>query len=137
MHEMALADGILSVVLEASEGNAVRRVHLKIGKLQHVTQESLQFSYQLLAEDTSAADAILELDPIDIIVRCNHCQMEQKAVAIPFVCSSCRSFDLKVLQGDEVVIDFVELQNGTVLQKPGIFDMEPIHEHNREHHGHD
>jgi len=135
MHEMALADGILSVVLEAAGEHPVRRVRLKIGKLQHVTQESLQFSYQLLAEDTTAADATLELDSIDILLSCNSCSKEQVALSVPFVCSKCGSFDLKILQGDEVVVELIELQDGTVLQKPGTFDMEPLNQHNREHHG--
>ena len=53
MHEMALAEGILSVVLDASGGANVRKVDLQVGALQLVVPESLRFSF---AEAIEAQD---------------------------------------------------------------------------------
>jgi|SRR5215472_7511026 len=57
MHEMALAEGILEVVLDAARGRNVARIGLQVGRLQMVVPESLRFSYELVAEGTTGAGA--------------------------------------------------------------------------------
>ena len=64
MHEMALAEGILGVALDVGEGRPVKRIQLRIGALQHVTPDSLRFCFQLVAENTPAASAVLDLEPL-------------------------------------------------------------------------
>jgi hydrogenase nickel incorporation protein HypA/HybF len=61
MHEVALAQGILDVVLDVADGREVRTVRVRAGELQAVTEDSLQFCFQLVAQDTLAAAARLEL----------------------------------------------------------------------------
>lgn len=54
MHEMGFAEGILAVALDAADGRKVRRIQLQVGKLHQVVGDSLQFSFELLATETSA-----------------------------------------------------------------------------------
>jgi hypothetical protein len=64
MHEIALAQGILDVVLDVADGHGVTTVRVRAGELQAVTRDSLQFCFEMVARDTSAAAAHLELDII-------------------------------------------------------------------------
>jgi hydrogenase nickel incorporation protein HypA/HybF len=64
VHEVAIAQGILDVVLDVTDGAAVRTVRIRAGELQAVTQDSLQFCFQMVAQDTPAASARLEVDII-------------------------------------------------------------------------
>jgi hydrogenase nickel incorporation protein HypA/HybF len=64
MHEVALAQGILDVVLEVAAGHEVRTVRVRAGELQAVTQDSLQFCFEMVALETTAAAARLEVEVI-------------------------------------------------------------------------
>ena len=61
MHEGALVEGVLAVVVEAAAGQPVRRVKLHAGSAQHLTPESLELYWRLLAEDTVAARSDVQL----------------------------------------------------------------------------
>ena len=112
MHEMALAEGILGVALDVGEGRPVKRIQLRIGALQHVTPDSLRFCFQLVAENTPAASAVLDLEPLPARLRCRRCRAESLVEAAPFQCRSCGAFDVDVAGGDELLVDAIELDDG-------------------------
>jgi Zn finger protein HypA/HybF involved in hydrogenase expression len=62
MHEVALAQGILDVVLEVADGRQVQTVRVRAGELLAVSDDSLQFCFELVAQDTLAAAARLEVE---------------------------------------------------------------------------
>jgi hydrogenase nickel incorporation protein HypA/HybF len=112
MHEMALAEGILKVVLDAAEDHKVRRVRLQVGRLQMVAPDSLRFSFELVAEGTVAAGAALEMVETPARLRCGQCGAESELDLPPFNCRHCGASDIEVISGDEVMVDSVELENG-------------------------
>ena len=137
MHEMALAEGILGVVLDAAAGQQVRRVRLRIGTLQRVVPDSLQFSFQLVADGTPAAEAILELEELPARLRCKPCAAVSEFRAPPFQCRQCGAHDVEIVSGDEVLVDGVELDSGW-RYRPGAPEGEAVavdvsEEHLREH----
>lgn len=69
MHEVALAQGILDVVLDVAAGRQVQTVRVRAGELLAVSEDSLQFCFELVAQDTLAAAARLqvELTPDDAL----------------------------------------------------------------------
>jgi Zn finger protein HypA/HybF involved in hydrogenase expression len=62
MHEVAIAQAILDVVLDIASGQPVRTVRVRAGELQAVTQASLQTCFEMVAMDTPAATAQLEVE---------------------------------------------------------------------------
>lgn len=60
MHELAICEGILDVVLEAAGDRQVRRVAVAIGPEWAVSRESFDQSFAVAAQDTPAAGAIVE-----------------------------------------------------------------------------
>jgi hydrogenase nickel incorporation protein HypA/HybF len=61
MHELAYAEGILGVALDVADGAPVRCVQVRVGDLHAIVPDSLQFCFSLVAEDTAAADARLDV----------------------------------------------------------------------------
>lgn len=61
MHEVAMAQGILDVVLDIAGDQQTRTVRVTAGELLAVTEDSLQFCFQMVAQDTPAAAARLEV----------------------------------------------------------------------------
>src|SRR5689334_13498616 len=112
MHEMALAEGILSVALDVAAGESVRRIRLRIGALQHVTQDALGFCFQLAAEGTPAAEATLEVEQTPARVRCSRCGEVTVFEDALFVCRACGATGVTIDSGDEVLVDAIELDSG-------------------------
>ncbi len=59
MHEMGLAQGIFSTVTEMAGERAVTRIVVRVGQEQRIAPDSLEFSFQLLAEGTQCEGADL------------------------------------------------------------------------------
>jgi len=133
MHEVALAKSILQVVLEAAEGERVTSVRVQVGKLQTVVPDSLEFSFQLVAADTSAAGAALELEEIPARLRCRQCGAESDIDLPPFYCRQCAASDVEVISGDAVLVDAVELESGEIIGRRTVSADEILQEHIREH----
>jgi len=65
MHELGISQELIATVLEyarRAEARRVERVVLRIGPQAGVDPESIQFTFQLLAQGTIAADAQIELE---------------------------------------------------------------------------
>ncbi|OQW30525.1 MAG: hypothetical protein A4E19_09450 [Nitrospira sp. SG-bin1] len=133
MHEMALAEGILEVVLDVAQDRPVKGVHLQVGTLHAVMPESLQFSFQLASQDTCAAGAMLSIDQIHAVLQCNQCGEMTDIAAPPFNCRSCGSSDVTIGAGDELLVDAVELEDGSMIKHAIPADLGLVEGHLKEH----
>jgi len=113
MHELAMADGLLNVVLEAARGRAVRFARLRVGRLHAVVPDSLQFSFHLLGEGTVAAGASLDLVEIPVAVQCKRCAAITDCPRPPFQCGQCSTADVSVVSGAELEVVELGLEDGT------------------------
>jgi hydrogenase nickel incorporation protein HypA/HybF len=137
MHEMALAEGILAVVLDAADGQEVRRVCLQVGKLLMVVPDSLQFSFQLVADGTPAAGAVLEMEEVPARWRCKQCEAENDPALQPLHCQGCGASEVEVVSGDELLVDAVELEKGVTIRRRAGPAHDTREEHLIEHEMHD
>jgi hypothetical protein len=60
MHELGLAEGILTLATEMAGGRAVTRIVVRIGEDQRIVPDSLEFGFQLLAEGSVCEGASLQ-----------------------------------------------------------------------------
>jgi len=134
MHEMALAEGILSVVLDAAGDQPVRKVDLRVGALQLVVPESLQFSFQLASDGTLAQNAAINIEDVPARLRCKQCHAETVLRQPPFQCEHCSSSDIEIVSGEEVLVEAVELENGEIIRRREVDADEILREHMKEHH---
>ena len=137
MHEMALAEGILGVALEAAEGKTVKRIRLSVGQMQMVVPDSLEFSFQLVAAGTPAAEAELEMEEIPARLRCKQCGTESGLDFPSFNCTRCGDPNAEVVSGDELLVDAVELDNGVTIRRRVVPADEILEEHLKDHEPHD
>lgn len=133
MHEMALAEGILDVVLDVAGENPVKAVRVQAGILHAIVPESLKFSFQLAAQDTPAADALLYIQKVDDVFQCRQCREVTAQAVSPFNCPLCGSSDVSFSAGDELLVEAIELTDGTTIQRPMSADKELIQDHLHEH----
>jgi len=97
VHETALASGILRIVHEEALRHKVARIteiHLQVGLLSAVEAHSLRACFELLAEDSVAQGAVLQITNAPLPARCASCGQSFELTSRSFLCPHCRSADL-------------------------------------------
>ena len=60
MHELGLAEGIITVAIDMAGERPVKRIAVRIGEEQRIVPDSLEFGFQLLSEGTLCEGAVLQ-----------------------------------------------------------------------------
>jgi hydrogenase nickel incorporation protein HypA/HybF len=115
MHELAVTEGILKVVLRhaaASGASRVVGVGLRIGELSDLADEWVQRYFDYLSRDTIAAGARIRIDRIPVVFRCETCGepfpvrlREMKDVA----CPACGPGKAALVSGREFTVQQIEV----------------------------
>ncbi len=71
---------------------------------------ALSFSFELVAEGTPVEGAELEMEEIPVTGACSECGVESQLGSFPLQCRSCGGFDLKVVGGEELLVESLELE---------------------------
>ncbi len=112
MHEMALCQGMIDLIEDQRVVNAfdrVRRVVVEIGALGHVDPHALSFAFEVVAADTAAADAELEIREIPGRGWCMDCSESVAVTARGDGCPTCGGFKLIMEQGEEMRLKELEV----------------------------
>lgn len=112
MHEMAIAQSILDIVVQhaAQQTGKVTRIKLQVGQMTQVVPEALQFGFQALAQGTVAEGALLEIDRIPVTIRCHSCQQTFQLEQFRFICPECQASKVELLTGRELAVEYLEVE---------------------------
>lgn len=110
MHELSLSRAVISTALKHAEGRQVAGVSLRVGRLRQVVPETLRFYFAFAARGTQCDGAQLEIEVVDVRLRCNACA-DIWDIEIPdFRCRACAGSDVSVIAGDEFQIESIEVE---------------------------
>ncbi len=107
MHELAIAESIVSTVLERT-GGRVSVVHLRLGRLAGVVPDALMFCFELAAAGTDLEGATLEIDEQTGRAHCRDCGSDF-SLRDAFLLCDCGSADVELLSGRELSVTSVEV----------------------------
>ena len=113
MHELAIAESVVHIASRHASGRQVTKVYLKVGHLRQVVPSALAFSFELVAQGTPVEGAELALEEIPVTGKCRGCGAESRLTEFPLQCVACGAFDLEVLQGEELYVESLELEELT------------------------
>jgi hydrogenase nickel incorporation protein HypA/HybF len=119
VHELALCQGVIDVAREAAGDREIARVKVRVGQLQRVLPESWDMCWQLASMDTPAQGSTVELSETPARIRCQACGAEGPP-APPLDCAACGDHSVQVLEGNDIVVEEVELVGGEVLANPAL-----------------
>lgn len=113
MHEMAIAEGILDIVVKTAANHGaskVTSVKVLAGELTGVVPEALEFGFSALAQGTIADGACLSICMVPLIGRCRDCGHESRVANYRFVCANCSSYGVEIVSGRELKVESVEVE---------------------------
>jgi hydrogenase nickel incorporation protein HypA/HybF len=109
VHELAIAQDVVAVVAERTQGRTVRSVQVRIGRLSGVMADAFAFSFEVAAAGTALEGAALQVEEPPGVLRCHECAKETEVADWLLLCP-CGSVDVEVVSGQELRIVSVELE---------------------------
>jgi hydrogenase nickel incorporation protein HypA/HybF len=114
MHELAIAQGILTIVEREAARNhssVVERIQLRLGEFTGVVKEALEFSFDVVKLGTVAEHANLAIQIVQLRKSCLACASEFLSPGdYSFLCPIC-SGPVKIIEGRELQVDYIDLRN--------------------------
>ena len=115
MHEANFTQQIVrSIISELNKYPDYRpkRVKVKVGEMLHPDNEDVKMVYDLLTQGTKLEGVDLDLEETKTIVTCKKCHHTGVLVNHHLlVCPLCGSSDVKMVSGDEIAIESIDLEN--------------------------
>lgn len=113
MHEMAIAQGILDIVLKTAAENSAKKVNgikLLIGQMTQVEPESLKFGFAALSIGSIAEGANIDITIVPLVGQCNSCEQQFPVERYCFLCPNCNSASVALISGRELAVDYLEVE---------------------------
>ncbi|HLA43491.1 MAG TPA: hydrogenase maturation nickel metallochaperone HypA, partial [Aggregatilineales bacterium] len=84
---------------------------LKIGDLSSIVDESVQFYWDIISQDTPAQNAKLHFERIPATMRCLDCsECYQLRHRDEFTCPHCGGTAVQLVSGDEFCVEAIDVQ---------------------------
>ena len=115
MHELPATQSILEIALRhAEQANAkkITDIHLIIGELATMVDDSIQFYWDIIAKDTIAENATLHFRRIPAEFQCMNCFGKYHPTEGEIKCPTCGSFGAKIIAGEEFSLEAIDVDKG-------------------------
>lgn len=113
MHELSVTESILALALEnakKAQATKVTSINLVIGQLSSIVDDSVQFYWDTISEDTICQGAKLNFDRIPAVLKCQDCQNEYSIAQELTSCPVCGSYRSVIIHGEEFYLDSIEIE---------------------------
>lgn len=113
MHELAVTENILNIATKhAQQANAVRvtDIHIVIGALSSIVDDSVQFYWDFISEGSICAGAKLHFSRVPARLTCQDCGHTYTLESELSPCPQCGSIKVKVISGEEFWLDSIEIE---------------------------
>jgi hydrogenase nickel incorporation protein HypA/HybF len=124
MHELSVTESILAIVVRHAReagANSITDIHLVLGDLSTIVDDSIQFYWDMLSEGTLAEGARLHFQRVQAEMECLDCGTSYQPSDLSLSCPACQSRKVKIIAGEEFFVDSieVELDNDVARQPTG------------------
>jgi len=112
MHEFAVTQSILSIVMQkAQEAKArkITKVDLLVGRLTGYVPECIQLQFDILSHGTAASGARLSFHQPPINLHCRKCNIDYTSESFDLKCPECLTMETDILSGSELCVESMEI----------------------------
>ncbi len=113
MHEMALTQSIIDIIVEEAAKNGASRItraDIVLGEMSGAVDHCIEFNFEYLSRNTPAEGAKLNFINIPKQARCLECGHEFYPGGTLWTCETCNSLKLEIISGNELYIKSIEVE---------------------------
>ena len=113
MHELAITQSMLDLVLEEAKkagAERVGKINLVIGEMSGIVDECVKFYFEFLSKDTIANGAILSFKNVPIQARCRNCGELFTPEEFDWSCPKCQDSRAEIVAGNELYLESIEVK---------------------------
>ena len=113
MHELSVTESIMNIAKKhADQANAkqVTDIHIVIGALSSIVDDSIQFYWDIITQDTICASAKLHFKRVPAKLICQECNHTYEILDELSPCPKCDSVRVKVVGGEEFWLESIEIE---------------------------
>ncbi len=113
MHELAVTESILKIALrhaEAAKAERITELHLVVGQLASIVDESVQFYWDIISKDTLAEGAELIFRRVPAELACLSCNTRYAPSKEALACPNCGSAAVQVVAGEEFYLEAIDVE---------------------------
>jgi hydrogenase nickel incorporation protein HypA/HybF len=114
MHELPITENLLELALRSASdagGGRITDLHLVIGPLSGVVDESVRFYWEILTEGTVAEGSRLHFRRTVLEMECRACGIRFRPESEDYHCTACGSPQVKTVGGTEFHLDAIDLES--------------------------
>jgi hydrogenase nickel incorporation protein HypA/HybF len=112
MHELSITENILNIATRHAQQHGASRVtdlYLVIGQLSSIVDDSVQFYWDMISEDTICAGAALHFERIPAQLNCLDCLHTYTITAGLTLCPQCGGAHVQTVSGEEFRLESIEI----------------------------
>ncbi|MBA7473368.1 Hydrogenase maturation factor HybF [subsurface metagenome] len=112
MHELAITQNMLEVVLEQAEtagAKEVGKINLVIGEMTGIVEECVRFHFDFIGRGTLAEGATLTFTTVPTKARCQACDRTFELKEFDWACPYCANKELEIIAGKELFVESIEV----------------------------
>lgn len=113
MHEYSIVQALMEQIENIADENSaqkVTKVIIKVGIMSGVEPHLLEIAFDTFKERTICEDSVLEMNIQPLTLRCRGCEVESELKNVQYCCPECNSLDVEVVDGEEMYLMSLELQ---------------------------
>ncbi len=113
MHELSMVKAIIDTLEDLQERNrwrSIKSVKLKVGAMRQVIPHILRFAFNASVERTSLVGTELVIDVLPVEFLCRSCGGRWGDGDLGYLCPHCGGKDVDMVQGMEMDIDSLEVE---------------------------
>ncbi|HON58112.1 MAG TPA: hydrogenase maturation nickel metallochaperone HypA [Smithella sp.] len=104
MHELSLAESIITIIKDYAKRDGFKKVNgvfLSYGRLSCIEPHTLQFAFDVQAKGTPAEGAILHFQVLPALIHCFSCEKDLEVQAHTGACPACGGQEVMLVAGTE------------------------------------
>lgn len=113
MHELSVTESVLRIALEHAEKANAQRVtdlHIMMGELSSMVDDSIQFYWEIIAKGTIAEQATLHFRRVPAELECQTCFERYHPTDKELACPKCNGVNTKIVAGQEFALESIDVE---------------------------
>jgi hydrogenase nickel incorporation protein HypA/HybF len=112
MHEMTVAESLLTIISEEAAKHNAKPIGAKIscGTLNPINDEALNFAFEVITKDTSCEGLSLKIEHKPLKGLCKNCNQKFDIEFSSPKCTKCSSEDFEMMADAPLVLEEIEFQ---------------------------